>query len=114
MEENIGEDILKLSNIYAVDNDTGKAALLKVPKISKGGYVDNYYVDKSLGDSFECTIKLTTISKKRFIKLLMGEGFQRNEAILMHNAYMKEHNTRTMLGFVIFKETYWIEYYKKE
>lgn len=46
------------------------------------------------------------ITKKRFIKLLMGMGHQRNEANKMHQEYMKTHKSRSEIGLIFFTSVY--------
>lgn len=63
------------------------------------------YVETLSKSTLDLTLKDKPISKKRFIKLLMGQhNIQRNEAIKMHNEFMKEYKQRTeitMLFFII-------------
>ena len=49
------------------------------------------------------------ITKKRFIKLLMGMGHQRNEANKMHQEYMKLNKLRTEIGLIFFEMFYDVE-----
>lgn len=49
-------------------------------------------------------IRLKTIKKKRFLKLLMSKGYSRNEARIIHNKYIKKHKERTILGMDSFLE----------
>ena len=46
------------------------------------------------------------MKKKRFIKLIMSKGYQKNEAYKMHQEYMKKYKSRTLIGFTIFLESY--------
>ena len=80
----------------------------KIPKLASGGIIENpiknpLFIAKEVGG---ISLIPKTITKKRFIKLLMGEGIQRNDAIKMHEMYMKEHSMRTKLGFAINLDIY--------
>lgn len=57
-----------------------------------------------LGESYsgEFIIKPKKIKKKRFIKLVMSKGIQRNIANIIHQEYMKTHEVRTYLGMWFF------------
>lgn len=82
---------------------------MKIPKVDSGGLLENYKSDMVVltgGGRNPTRFKLKTITKKKFIKLLMGEGIQRNDAIKMHEMYMKEHSMRTKLGFAINLDIY--------
>lgn len=60
-------------------------------------------------EEIEIEVKLKTITKKRFIKLLMSMNHQRNEANIMHEEYMKMNKFRTELGMIFFEAFYKVE-----
>lgn len=47
-----------------------------------------------------------TMKKKRFIKLIMSKGYQRNKANKIHQEYMEKYKYRTMIGLMVFLECY--------
>ena len=65
-----------------------------IPRLAKGGIINSsqYFYVKEKGDGILIPI---VISRKRFIKLLMSKGFQRNEAIKIHQEYIKKYKYRT-------------------
>lgn len=102
---------------YSIDGATGE--MRKLGKIASTSEVK---VGKATGEKNECvgfcnvganqTVELTlevkprTITKKRFIKLLMGMGYQKNEAIKMHNEFMKKYKFRSVIGLICFEMDY--------
>lgn len=104
----MGDDVLD-SMLYAINKETGEefavGGITKIPKLAPGGIVNDIEPVSNLGDDFEAeiTVRLKTITKKRFIKLLMAKGYQRNDAIKIHKNYMDEHKfIRSRLGLEIF------------
>ena len=80
------------------------------PVLAPGGIVtdkpDNIFI---AGESGEYSLTAKTITKKRFIKLLMAKGIQRNNAVKIHEKYKKSYGTRSAFGlemFVILNETF--------
>ncbi len=104
----MGDDAVD-SMLYAINKETGEefavGGIVEMPKLAHGGIVDCEMPMESLGENLEAeiTVKLKTITKKRFIKLLMAKGYQRNDAIKLHEKYMNEHEfVRSRLGLEIF------------
>lgn len=66
------------------------------PVLAPGGIVtdkpDNMFI---AAESGECSLTVKTITKKRFIKLLMAKGIQRNNAVKMHEKYKESYGTRS-------------------
>lgn len=111
----MGEDDHKLNGIfYAINGSTGEMkplgeTTLEIPELAPGGIENNELA--SLGKvinetEIEIPIIPKTITKKRFVKLLMGMGYQRNEANKMHQEYMKLNKFRTELGMTFFEMFY--------
>lgn len=104
----MGDDSID-SMLYAINKETGEefavGGITEIPKLAPGGIVDCGMPKGVLGENFEAEIavSLKTITRKRFIKLLMAKRYQRNEAIKIHEKYMNEHNfARSRLGLEIF------------
>lgn len=82
-----------------------------IPKIAKATGEKNKCVGvadlrKSKSGELTLTVLPKTITRKRFIKLLMGRGCQRNTAIKIHQEYMKLYKNRTMIGMIFFISFY--------
>lgn len=80
----------------------------KIPKLASGGIIENpiknpLFIAKEVGGIF---LIPKTITKKRFIKLLMAKGFQRNQAKRMHQEYIRKYKYRTQLNLEIFTSIY--------
>lgn len=100
---------------YSLNGETGE--MKKLGKISSISECEEIKPSESenidfgdLGEGFngEATVTIIprTITKKRFIKLLMGHGYQKNEAIRMHQEYMSTHKVRTKIGLIMFEIFY--------
>ena len=107
----MGDDALD-SMLYAINCETGEKFLIgkgiaEIPKIAPGGntFKEPIIFEEPV-ESFECTVQIKTITKKRFIKLLMAKGFQRNYAIKMHEIYKNIYGSRSRLGLELFVETW--------
>lgn len=87
----MGEENVK-ANIFIVDENS-EAIELSKNFIDFGVSVEKYYTNAARGE-ISIDLESKTISRKRFIKLLMGEGYQRNDAIKVHNYYMEKYGTR--------------------
>lgn len=91
----MGEDDHKLNGIfYAINGSTGEMkplgeTTIEIPELASGGIIDEKISDIGETGGIEIPLNPKTITKKRFIKLLMGKGHQRNEANKMHQEYMK-------------------------
>lgn len=102
---------------YSLNGETGE--MKELGKISS---ISEVKVGKATGEKNECvgfcnvganqTGELTlevmprAIKKKRFIKLLMGMGYQKNEAIKMHSEFMKKYKFRSVIGLICFEMDY--------
>lgn len=111
----MGEDQKIDAIFYSIDGSTGEMKPLgegqpiEIPKLTSGGLEKEKYIDLAeLGEgaTFECTIVPRTITKKRFIKLLMGMGYQRDTANKMHQKYMEMYKSRTKIGMICFEAFY--------
>lgn len=109
----IGNDNSIDAMVYAIDNKIGN--ILKIGKaqtiqLAPGGMFDDpnnkIFVGENDEKSLDCIVKLKTITKKRFIKLVMAQGYQRNDAIKIHNDYMKKYNSRNRLCLMFFVASY--------
>ncbi len=79
--------------------------MVSIPKLSSGGNLENEgLMVTGIGESenIECAIIPKKIKKKRFIKLLMSKGVQRNEANILHKEYMKLGRPRSEIGMLFF------------
>lgn len=101
----------KLNNaIYMIDKETGQeikigSTGLYVPKLAKGGVLYKEpmtKVDIGENEQLGCLIKIKTITKKRFKKLLMSFGIPRNNVNIFYEAYMELGQPRSLLGMIIF------------
>lgn len=74
-----------------------------LPRLAPGGLMHNY-LDPELATKaeLEIPIRFKLITRKRFIKLVMSRGYQRNEAEKIHNEYMLKLGTRTRIGMEVF------------
>lgn len=99
----MGDDKLD-SMLYAIDRETGeKFAIGKTTSRLTDVEIENNSI-ANLGETLEAEmiINLKTITKKRFIKLLMSKSYQRNEAIKIHKEYMKKYKVRSRIGLEFF------------
>lgn len=105
----MGEDAID-SMLYVVNQETGEKSVIgkTIPKLAPGGleFAEVHFEEFIGEDELTVTVIPRTISKKRFIKLLMGMGYQRNEANKMHIEYMKMNKFRTELGMTFFEIFY--------
>ena len=106
--------------VFAVNQDTGESfeigRLVEPLEITEDGLEGKIIPEDELfkteGIEAECTITIPRIKKKRFIKLLMAKGYQRNEAIKMHEEFRKHGYLRSRFYLEIFVSMY--EFTKKE
>lgn len=102
---------------YSINGETGEmrelgkvasTSEIKVGKATgeKNKCVDFCNVGANQTGEFTLEVKPRTITKKRFIKLLMGMGYQKNEAIKMHNEFMKKYKCRSEIGLICFEMDY--------
>lgn len=82
----------------------------KIPKLASGGIINPqlFIATETEIETKAASIIPITITKKRFIKLLMSKGFQRNESIKIHQEYMKNHKYRSRIGleaYLLFKDS---------
>ena len=111
------EDSIKGTAFYSINGSTGEMktlgeTTLEIPELAPGGIIDEEI--SSLGElvneaEIEIPVIPKTITKKRFIKLLMGMRHQRNEANKMHKEYMEINKFRTELAMTFFEMFYDIE-----
>ena len=98
---------------YAINTETGEKTEIgkgsTIPKLAPGGMDFKDVIFEEFVGAEEIEVKLKTITKKRFIKLLMGMGYQRNEVNLMHKEYMKKNKIRTEFGMIFFEAFYNVE-----
>lgn len=102
---------------YSINGSTGEMktlgeTTLEIPELAPRGIIDEEI--SSLGElvnetEIEIPVIPKIITKKRFIKLLMGMRYQRNEANKMHKEYMEINKFRTELGMTFFEMFYDIE-----
>lgn len=103
------EDKKVKSRLFAVNKETGEEIEIGrqvacIPTLAKGGALEESMNKRAdIGESLqiECMIALKTITKKRFKKLLMSYGFQRNQAEIIHQEYMKLGRPRTKIGMLL-------------
>lgn len=95
--------------LYAINRETGEKFKIGTQvKLAPGG-IQKEIKEPILtgGRDFDFIVKLKTITKKRFIKLLMAKGYQRNQAIKIHQQYMLNNRfVRSRLGLEVFVATY--------
>lgn len=105
----MGEDTID-SMLYAINKETGEKTVIgkTIPKLAPGGleFAEVHFEEFIGEEELSIIVIPRTISKKRFIKLLMGMGYQRNEANKMHIEYMKINKFRTKLGMAFFEMFY--------
>lgn len=116
----MGEENKSSSAYFLINNETGE-----MMELGKTDSILDVKVEEATGEKNECVgfcdietsqtgeltldVKLRTITKKRFIKLLMGMKYQRNEANIMHEEYIKKYKSRTVIGLVLFEMDYRVE-----
>jgi len=92
--------------VVAMDLITGEEIEIGQASISDSSKVSEEYIHRKtrLGESYngDFIINPKKITKKRFIKLLMSKGIQRNIANIIHQEYMKTHEVRTYIGMWVF------------
>lgn len=110
----MGDDAIG-AMFYAINTKTGgKTEIGKgstIPELAPGGmdFKNTVFEEFINEEEIEIEVKLKTITKKRFIKLLMSMNHQRNEANIMHEEYMKMNKFRTELGMIFFEAFYKVE-----
>lgn len=72
-----------------LDND-------EIQELVKPSQTFSFNVDKNVVKQLEKTLKINTISAKRFKKLLMANGFSKKEAENINNIYVKNKIPRTL------------------
>lgn len=83
----------------------------KIPKYAEGGIKNKCVAFAEVGENgfsgeLELIVTPKTMKKKRFIKLIMSKGYQRNKANKIHQEYMEKYKYRTMIGLMVFLECY--------
>lgn len=106
----MGEELNLDEVFYMVNGSTEEIKPLEIAEFKPGEIVDNNKFallgEKVNEVEIEVPVILKTTTKKRFIKLLMGMGYQRNEANKMHDEFLKQYKVRTKLGMMIFEMRY--------
>lgn len=113
----MGEEIKPSVVCYSINGENGE-----MKELGKVASTSEIKVGKATGEKNKCVdfcnvganqtgeitleVKPRTITKKRFIKLLMGMRYQKNEAIKMHNEFMKKYKFRSVIGLVFFEMDY--------
>lgn len=77
---------------YAIEKEKSKSVSITITREA------SIQMQKMLG--------VQRITRKRFIKLIMSKGYQRNKANKMHQEYMEKYKYRTMIGLMVFLECY--------
>lgn len=110
----MGDDAIG-AMFYAINTKTGEKTEIgkgsTIPELAPGGmdFKNTVFEEFINEEEIEIEVKLKTITKKRFIKLLMSMNHQRNEANIMHEEYMKMNKFRTELGMIFFEAFYKVE-----
>ena len=83
----MGENMFNTSNLFVSTDGISFTRLretksIEIPTLAKGSLIEETSLLSTIGDNpvYCGIIKIKTISRKRFIKLLMARGVQRNEA----------------------------------
>lgn len=101
----MGENIEKLNKVIFMTtngkefhmnaNDFYKIEFTKEPQ-----YED--FLDKSyISNSFSANFEVKNVSRKRFIKLVMSYGFQKNTAIELGNYCLRRYGYYNLLNFML-------------
>lgn len=102
----MGEDVQN-AKLYAINKETGEeielGTILETAELETAETGNSYSEIENINE-FEADLEVVikTISKKRFIKLLMGKRIQKREAIKIHNIFMKRYKHRTEIGLELF------------
>lgn len=116
----MGEDNKSSLTYFLINNETGE-----MMELGKAASIPDVKVGEATGEKNKCVgfcnigttqsgeltleINPRVITKKRFIKLLMGMKYQRNEANIMHEEYIKKYKSRSVIGLICFEMDYRIE-----
>ena len=99
------ENIIKPAKLRAINYETGEEFEIgkTISTLTPGGnaFKEPIIFEEPVSYA-ECVVKLKTITKKRFIKLLMSKRIQKREAIKIHAEYMKQYKIRSELGLYTF------------
>lgn len=97
----MGEDLQSVK-LYAINQETGEE--IELGTILESTETENSDSETENINEFEADLEVAikTISKKRFIKLLMGKLIQKREAVKIHNMFMKRYKHRTEIGLELF------------
>lgn len=99
------ENFRKPAKLFAINRITGEEFEVgeTTPILAPGGVIkEPPLIEEPSSYEMECVVKLKTITKKRFIKLLMSKRIQKREAIKIHVEYMKQYKIRSELGLYTF------------
>jgi len=109
----MGEDSNLKAVFYAVNGLSGEMKPLgkaqlgltdeenRYPKYAKGGIKNECVAFAEIGEEeysgeLNLIVMPKTMKKKRFIKLIMSKGYQRNKANKIHQEYMEKYKYRTI------------------
>lgn len=101
----MGEDIGKLNKVI-LETTTGKAICMYANEFSKIEITHEPLYENFLGapyvkNSFSAEFEVKNVSRKRFIKLVMSYGFQKNTAIELANYYLRKYGYYNLLNFML-------------
>ena len=103
----MGNEDIDLKRLFAIDKKTGKKFEIGMAKLEPGGIkCEEPIIFEEPIESWECAVQIKTIKKKRFIKLLMSKGFQKRDAIKMHEIYKIRYGLRSLIGLELFVATW--------
>lgn len=96
------EQDLQYAKLYAIKQENGEeielGTITSIPEIELNS--EGFEVE-SEGCEVEIELELPLITKKRFVKLLMGYGVQKRKTIKFHDSYMQRYRHRTKAGLII-------------
>ena len=97
----MGEDF-QTAKLYAINQETGEE--IELGTLVETVEAENPYTDVEGITEYETEIDipLNIITKKRFIKLLMGKRIQKREALKIHDLFMKRYKHRSKIGLELF------------
>ena len=95
-------DNFQTAKLFAINQETGEE--IELGTITEPIELESPYTDVEAITEYEAEleINLKTISKKRFIKLLMGRRIPKREAIKIHDLFMKRYKHRSEIGLDLF------------
>lgn len=93
-----------MEELHIVDEEGNIISSIKSISISSEDIEEGCRPYPSFIDNGEVSVdvKVQRISRKRFIKLLMGQGYSRNMSYKMHSVYKGMYGSRTYIGLMCF------------